>query len=216
MLQELSSGTSYVQFHGTVFLLEVIPINEVKRLFPNLKKLNVLIRVGVDEKTANYIAYIANFCTQFPSLESLTLTSFGYNSSWEAARIQPDLWVLATAISQLSKISDLHLPLFPFTEAQSCRIVAGLPHLQIFEPPRFSAPETFFGLAQKPELKYLFFIDLSQFQKVVELCRNPVLFPSLQGMIIFRLPLPVEDDQLEYDQLKRKLARSRPNVRISE
>ena len=192
-----------------MFLLEALPIDEVKRLFPNLKKLNVLIRVGVDEKTANYIAYIANFCTQFPSLESLSLK--------EAARaLQPDLWVLATAISQLSKISALHLPLFPFTEAQSCRIVAGLPHLLIFEPPRFSAPETFFGLAQKPELKYLFFIDLSQFQKVVELCRNPVLFPSLQGMIIFRLPLPVEDDQLEYDQLKRKLARSRPNVRISE
>lgn len=214
MLHELSSGTSYVPFHGTVFLLEPVPINEVKRLFPNLKKLNVLIRVGVDQETANFVAYIASFCTQFPSLESLTLESF-----WNVvacARIQPDLWVLATAISQLSKISDLHLPFFPFTEAQSYRVVAGLPHLQIFEPPRFSAPETFFGLAQKPELKYLFFIDLSQFQKVVELCQNPVLFPSLQGVIVFRLPLPVEDDQLEYNQLKRKLARSRPNIRISE
>ena len=112
-----------------------------------------------------------------------------------------------------------HLSVFPFTEAQSYRIVAGLPHLQIFEPPRFfSAPETLFRLAQKPELKYLLFIDLPQFRQVVELCRDPVLFPSLQRMMVFRLPVDYDQldcDQLECDQLKRKLARSRPNVQIS-
>jgi len=205
MLQELSSGTSYVQFNGTVILLEALPIDEVKRLFPNLSKLKVFVHVHEAAETAGYIA---NFCTQFPHLEGLSLPgSYWLHSSEARAGIQPDLWGLATAISQLPKISTLYLPTFPFTEAQSCMIVAGLPHLQVFEPPRFSDLGTFFRLGQKPELNCLI-VDLSQFRKVVELCRDPVLFPSLKAVGVFNS----SDEQLEVDQLKRKLARSRPSI----
>ncbi len=233
-LANISSLAPRVQLKGTVFLLEAVPIDNVKRVFPNLTTLFLSIFVKTASETARYLV---NFCTQFPQLEHLLLPGGFWRYSSEAnSDIQPNFWLLATAISQLRKLGSLSLGNFPFTDAQVRLILTGLPHLERFDAPLFSDPETFFRLAQMPQLKHLE-IGVSQFPKVVELalCRDPIHFPALERLVLYdQIPpvipiaaliaavfagetLPAEPvlRRTEFARLNRELALSRPKISVT-
>jgi len=197
-----------------MFLLEAVPIGDVKRVFPKLATLCFTMGVG---QTSNEAAgYLANFCAEFPQLERLDLPGIFWIFPPEAyARIQPDFSFLATAISQLPKLRSLSLLTFPFTEAQVRVIVTGLARLQYFEAPGFSDPGTFLRLAQMPELIHLE-IAFSQSPTVFDLCQDPIHFPALKSLWVGEPSAEaLESDQaLQFADLKRELALSRPTIDV--
>jgi len=208
------SSSPLVQLKGTMFLLEAVPIGDVKRVFPNLETL--YFTAGVGQCSNEAALYLASFCAEFPQLEHLELPGVFWTFPPEAyARIQPDFSCLATAISQLPNLRSLSLLTFPFTEAQVRVIVTGLARLQHFEAPGFSDPGTFLRLAQMPEL-ILLEIAFSQSPAVLNLCQDPVHFPALVRLTLWvgePAAEALESDQaLQFADLKRELALSRPTI----